>query len=74
MQLKQSKSGGYMLKATIDVKISMQLQSFNIQLMPPCWGSQQILSTPPQPMWGTNNILMQGHTNIHRQVDTMTEE
>ena len=65
MQLKQSKSGGYMLKATIDVKISIQLQTFNIQLMPPCWGSQWIVSTPPQPMWGTNNILMQGHTNIH---------
>ena len=47
MQLKQSKSGGYMHKATIDVKISMQLQSFNIQQMPPHWGSQQILSTPP---------------------------
>ena len=74
MQLKQSKSGRYMLKATIDVKISMWLQSFNIQLMPPCWGSQQILSAPPQPMWGTNNILMQGHTNIHRWVDTMTKE
>ena len=65
MWLKQSRSGGYTLKATIDVKISMQLQSFNIQLMPPCWGSQQIVSTPPQPTWGTNNILMQDSTNIH---------
>ena len=73
MWLKQSKSGGYTLKAIIDVKISMWLQSSNIQLMPPHWGSQQILSTPPQPIWGTNNILMQGHTNIHRQVDTMTK-
>ena len=74
MQLKQSKSGGYMLKATIDVKISMRLQTFNIQLMPPHWGSQQILSAPPQPMWGTSNILTQGCTNIHRWVDTMTKE
>ena len=65
MQLKQSKSGGYMLKAIIDVKLSIQLQTSNIQLMPPHWGSQQIVSTPPQPMWGTNNILMQGFTNIH---------
>ena len=63
-----------MHKAAINVKISMQLQSFEIQLMPQSWGSQQILSTPPQPTWGTNNILMQGHTNIHRQVDTMTKE
>ena len=65
MQLKQSKSGGYTLKATIDVKISMQLQTFNIQLTPPHWGFQQMVSTPPKLMWGTNNIFMQGHTNIH---------
>ena len=63
-----------MHKATINVKISMQLQSFNIQLMPPHWGSQWILSATPQPMWGTNNILKQGRTNIHRWVDTMTKE
>ena len=63
-----------MHKATINVKISMHLQSFYIQLMPPSWGSQQILSVPPQPMWGRNNILMQGCTNIHRRVDTMTKE
>ena len=63
-----------MHKATIDVKISMWLQSFYIQLAPPHSGSQWISSAPPQPMWGTNNIIMQGHTNIHRQVDTMTKE
>ena len=63
MQLKQS--GGYTLKSIIDVKLSMLLQTSNIQLMPPHWGSQQIVSTPPQPMCGTNNILMQGFTNIH---------
>ena len=65
MQLKQSKSGGYTLKAIIDVRLSMQLQTSNIQLMPPHWGSQRIVSTPPQPTWGTNNILMQGFTNTH---------
>ena len=54
-----------MHKAAITIKISMQLQSFNIQLMPPSWGSQQILSAPPQPMWGTNNILMQGRTKTY---------
>ena len=64
MQLKQSKPGRYMLKAIIDVKLSIQLQTSNIQLTPPHLGSQQIVSTPPQPMWGTNNILMQGFTNI----------
>ena len=74
MWLKQSKSGGYTHNANIDVKISMWLQSFYIQLTPPHWGSQWILSTPPQPTWGTNDILMQGRTNIHRQVDTMTKE
>ena len=63
-----------MHKADINVKTSMQLQSLDIQLMPPSGGSQQISSAPPQPMWGTNNILMQGRTNIHRQVDTMTKE
>ena len=68
MWLKQSKSGMYMLKAIIDVKLSIQLQTINIQLMPPHWGSQQIVSTPPQPTLGTNNILMQGFTNIHTQV------
>ena len=61
-----------MHKAAISTKISIRLQSFDIQLMPPSWGSQQILSAPPQPTWGTNNILMQGCTNIHRWVDTMT--
>ena len=61
-----------MHKAAISTKISTQLQSFDIQLMPPGWGSQQILSAPPQPMWSTNNILIQSRTNIHRQVDTMT--
>ena len=54
-----------MFKAIIDVKLSMQLQTSNIQLMPPHWGSQCIVSAPPQPMWDTNNILMQGFTNIH---------
>ena len=54
-----------MHKAAITIKISMQLQSFDIQLMPPSWGSQWILSAPPQPMWGTNNILMQGHTKTY---------
>ena len=67
MQLKQSKSGGYMLKAIIDVKLSIQLQTINIQQMPPCWGSQWIVSIPPHPTWGTNNILMQGFMNIHTQ-------
>ena len=61
-----------MHKAAINTKISTWLQSFYIQLIPPSWGSQWILSTPPQPMWGTNNILIQGCTNIHRWVDTMT--
>ena len=40
--------------------------------MPPSWGSQWILSTPPQPMWDTNNTLIQGPANIHRWVNTMT--
>ena len=53
-----------MHKAVISTKIISQLQSFGIQLMPPSWGSQHILSTPPQPMWGTNNTLIQGHANI----------
>ena len=31
------------------------------KLMPPgCW-SKWILSAPPQPTWGTNNIQFQGH-------------
>ena len=68
MQLKQSKSGRYTLKAIIDVKLSIQLQTTNIQLMPLSWGSQQIVSAPPRPTWGTNNILMQGFTSIHAQV------
>ena len=54
-----------MLKAIIDVKLSIQLQTSNIQLLPPHWGSQQIRYTPLQPVWGTNNILMQGFTNTH---------
>ena len=56
MQLKQSKSGRYMLKEIIDIKLSIQLQTSNIQLMPPHWGSQQIVYAPPQPTWGTNNL------------------
>ena len=58
--------------AQINTKIITRLQSFGIQLMPPCWGSQQVLSAPPQPTWGTDNILIQGHANILRWVDTMT--
>ena len=56
----------------INTKTITRLQAFSIQLMPPCWGAQQILSTPAQPTWDTNNILIQDSTNIHRQVDTMT--
>ena len=36
-----------MHKAVISTKIISQLQSSGIQLTPPGWGSQQILSTPP---------------------------
>ena len=32
--------------------------SFKLLLMPPGCGSQWILSAPPQPTWGTNNILI----------------
>ena len=53
-----------MHKAAISTKISIWLQSVDIQLMPQSWGSQQILSTPPQPTWGTDNISIQGHTHI----------
>ena len=42
------------------------LQSFGIQLIPPSWGPQQILSAPPQPMCGTNNTLIQSRANIGR--------
>ena len=59
-------------KAAISTKTITWLQSFGVQLMPPSWGSQQILSAPPQPMWGTNNNLIQGCSDIHRWVDTMT--
>ena len=52
-----------MWKAIISTKIISPLQSSSIQLMPPGWGSQQILSAPPQPTWGTNNTLIQGHAN-----------
>ena len=41
------------------------------KLMPPGWGSQQILSAPSQPTWGTNNTLIQHHVN-KMQVDTST--
>ena len=46
-----------MLKAIIDVKLSMWLQTSNIQLTPPHWGSQQIVSTPPQPTCGAQTIF-----------------
>ena len=56
----------------INTKIITRLQAFGIQLMPPHWGSQWILSAPPQPTWGTDNISIQGRANIHRWVNTMT--
>ena len=37
----------------------------SIQLTQPCWGSQQIVSTPPQPVWGTNNIQYKAFTDAH---------
>ena len=52
------------MQSSNQYKIISQLQAF--KLMPPSWGSQWILSAPPQPMWGTNNILIWGHANIGR--------
>ena len=55
-----------MRKAVISTKSFHSYKHSAFKLTPPGWGSQQILSTPPQPTWGTNNTLIQGHANIGR--------
>ena len=54
-----------MCKAVISTKNHFTVTIIqHFKLMPAGWGSHQILSAPPQPTWGTNNILIQGHANI----------
>ena len=53
-----------MCKAAISTKSFHSYNHLAFKPMPPGWGSQQILSTPPQPMWDTNNTLIQGCANI----------
>ena len=65
MQLKQLNQVGICSK---NHRYKTMYTITSIQLMQPHWGSQQIVSAPPQAMWGTNNIQYKAFANAHIQV------